>query len=151
MAQKMNLFFQYDIENDLKMVFENDLKTWSRLLINWHWLWRNSVFGKIKVSPARGVFIWCLAGSICPVTKASLDCSSTMDLVSRKFSLSNCCLLGTCYFFDLCADLLVYLFLVFTAAVQNCQSLIPAGQQVLWCPSSSFPYHPWQVRAGELS
>lgn len=135
-----------------RIIWKWYLEACIRLLIRWYWLWRNSVFGKVKVSPARGVCIWCLAGSICHMSKASSDCSSAMDLVSRKFSLSNCCLLGTCYFL-ICMEicLFIYLFLVFTAAVQSCQSLIPAGQQVLCCPSSSFPYHPWQVRAGELS
>lgn len=81
-----------------RMIWKWYLKTCSRLLINWHWFWRNSVLGKIKVSPARGVFIWCLAGSICHMPKASSDCTSRRDLVSRKLSLSNCCLLGTYYF-----------------------------------------------------
>lgn len=89
------------------------LKTCSRLLIDLHWWWRNSVFGKIKVSPARGVFIWCLAGSICCVTKASSYCSSPMDLVSRKFSLSNCCLLGTCYFL-ICMQICLFIYFRFS-------------------------------------
>lgn len=57
--------------------------------------------------------------------------------------------------FDLEVDLLrclfVCLFLFFVTAVQACISLITTDLQILCCPFSSFLYHPWQVRARELS
>lgn len=57
--------------------------------------------------------------------------------------------------FDLEVDLLrclfVCLFLFFVTAVQACISLITTDLQILCCPFSSFSYHPWQVRARELS
>lgn len=48
------------------------------------------------------------------MTKASSDCSSTMDSVSRKFSLSSCCLLGgTCYFL-ICMQICLFISLWFS-------------------------------------
>lgn len=121
MTQKINLSFQYDTENNLKMVFGNlyQVIDWVVLIVKKQCIWKSQ--GQSSQRSLHLMSCW----RICHMSKASSDCSSTMDLMSRKFSLSNYCLLGTCYFL-ICMEICLFIyfwFLLLQSRVANLWSL----------------------------